>query len=141
MQTRTVTTTERVSAVPAQNRAMHHPEAAVDPLTPEPPEPSEPPESVVAADAVLEEQAEVPELPESRGRTDTGGPSSDLFRQYLREIGRIPLLTAADEVELARRVEAASSPRSGSREPRTRTPDSPSISTGWWSWGGWRNAA
>ncbi|MBF9070262.1 sigma-70 family RNA polymerase sigma factor [Streptacidiphilus sp. NEAU-YB345] len=37
---------------------------------------------------------------------DTGGPSADLFRQYLREIGRIPLLTAADEVELARRVEA-----------------------------------
>ncbi|WP_370093181.1 RNA polymerase sigma factor [Streptacidiphilus sp. MAP12-20] len=37
---------------------------------------------------------------------DSGGPSADLFRQYLREIGRIPLLTAADEVELARRVEA-----------------------------------
>jgi len=34
------------------------------------------------------------------------GPSADLFRQYLREIGRIPLLTAADEVDLARRVEA-----------------------------------
>ncbi|NJP82470.1 RNA polymerase sigma factor [Streptomyces telluris] len=40
-------------------------------------------------------------------RTDTGGgPSSDLFRQYLREIGRIPLLSAAEEVELARCVEA-----------------------------------
>jgi RNA polymerase primary sigma factor len=106
VQTRTLTTTERVSAVPAQNRAMHHPEAAVDQLRPEAPEPSEPPEAVVAADAVLEEQAEVPELPEPRGRPDSGGPSSDLFRQYLREIGRIPLLTAADEVELARRVEA-----------------------------------
>ncbi|MBO8190940.1 RNA polymerase sigma factor [Streptomyces oryzae] len=34
------------------------------------------------------------------------GPSADLFRQYLREIGRIPLLTAAEEVELARSVEA-----------------------------------
>ncbi|WP_219636264.1 RNA polymerase sigma factor [Streptomyces sp. AJS327] len=34
------------------------------------------------------------------------GTSADLFRQYLREIGRIPLLTAAEEVELARRVEA-----------------------------------
>ncbi|WP_225642726.1 RNA polymerase sigma factor [Streptomyces werraensis] len=41
-----------------------------------------------------------------RVRPETGGPSSDLFRQYLREIGRIPLLTAAEEVELARRVEA-----------------------------------
>ncbi|WUH23663.1 RNA polymerase sigma factor [Streptomyces sp. NBC_00448] len=40
-------------------------------------------------------------------RVDTSaGPSADLFRQYLREIGRIPLLTAADEVDLARRVEA-----------------------------------
>ncbi|MEV4338281.1 RNA polymerase sigma factor [Streptomyces sp. NPDC049590] len=39
-------------------------------------------------------------------RAESGGPSADLFRQYLREIGRIPLLTAAEEVELARRVEA-----------------------------------
>ncbi|MFG2720963.1 sigma-70 family RNA polymerase sigma factor [Streptomyces sp. NPDC048416] len=52
-------------------------------------------------------EREVPELPGPRpSRTDTGGPSSDLFRQYLREIGRIPLLSAAEEVELARRVEA-----------------------------------
>ncbi|WP_328891391.1 RNA polymerase sigma factor [Streptomyces sp. NBC_00316] len=103
VQTRTVTTTERVSAVPAQNRATRHPEAAVDPPTPHEPEP---PEAAVPEDALVEEQAEVPELPEPRGRPDTGGPSSDLFRQYLREIGRVPLLTAADEVELARRVEA-----------------------------------
>ncbi|WSJ30002.1 RNA polymerase sigma factor [Streptomyces subrutilus] len=53
-------------------------------------------------------------VPAQRRRTpagsasrDTGaGPSADLFRQYLREIGRIPLLTAAEEVDLARRVEA-----------------------------------
>lgn len=65
-------------------------------------------------DAVDEEpeEPEVPELieqvPEPRRRADTGGagPSADLFRQYLREIGRIPLLSAAEEVELARRVEA-----------------------------------
>ena len=30
----------------------------------------------------------------------------DLVRQYLREIGRVPLLTAAEEVELARAIEA-----------------------------------
>ncbi|MEU6976296.1 MULTISPECIES: RNA polymerase sigma factor [unclassified Streptomyces] len=49
-----------------------------------------------------------PEVPPQRRRADPGGsgPSSDLFRQYLREIGRVPLLTAAEEVELARRVEA-----------------------------------
>ncbi|WP_407564765.1 RNA polymerase sigma factor [Streptomyces sp. 184] len=44
--------------------------------------------------------------PPAAVRPDRSGPSSDLFRQYLREIGRIPLLTAAEEVELARRVEA-----------------------------------
>jgi RNA polymerase primary sigma factor len=37
---------------------------------------------------------------------EPAGPSADLFRQYLREIGRIPLLTAEEEVELARQVEA-----------------------------------
>ncbi|MCD0482638.1 RNA polymerase sigma factor [Streptacidiphilus sp. ASG 303] len=56
----------------------------------------EPPDEVPAA--APEEQA--PAL------DDTGGPSADLFRQYLREIGRVPLLTAAEEVELARQVEA-----------------------------------
>lgn len=89
MQTRTVpTTTEHVPAIPAQNRVTRHPETAG---TPEP---------------VLEEPVEPRELPEPRSRPDSGGPTSDLFRQYLREIGRIPLLSAADEVELARRVEA-----------------------------------
>ncbi|MGW7519947.1 RNA polymerase sigma factor [Streptomyces sp. NPDC054796] len=45
-----------------------------------------------------------PEIP--RQESPGAGPSADLFRQYLREIGRIPLLSAAEEVELARRVEA-----------------------------------
>ncbi|WP_432095319.1 RNA polymerase sigma factor [Streptomyces sp. bgisy100] len=54
------------------------------------------------AEIVVEEIT--PEPPPQRA--DTSGPSSDLFRQYLREIGRIPLLSAAEEVELARRVEA-----------------------------------
>ncbi|MGW7347670.1 RNA polymerase sigma factor [Streptomyces sp. NPDC054854] len=44
--------------------------------------------------------------PRSRDNAAGAGPSADLFRQYLREIGRIPLLTAAEEVDLARRVEA-----------------------------------
>jgi RNA polymerase primary sigma factor len=38
--------------------------------------------------------------------TDSAGPAGDLFRQYLREIGRVPLLSAVQEVELARAVEA-----------------------------------
>ncbi|MFE2279224.1 RNA polymerase sigma factor [Streptomyces sp. NPDC059454] len=85
VQTQTQTLTQPdagvLVAVPAQSRVAHHPET--------PPEPAEPAEP--AAPPV---------------RPETGGPSSDLFRQYLREIGRIPLLTAAEEVELARRVEA-----------------------------------
>ncbi|MER5989785.1 RNA polymerase sigma factor [Streptomyces viridosporus] len=85
-------------AVPAQSRVVHHPGAGTDPGTP--PEPAEPP-----ADArEPAEPAEPAETPPPR--PEAGGPSSDLFRQYLREIGRIPLLTAAEEVELARRVEA-----------------------------------
>jgi RNA polymerase primary sigma factor len=37
---------------------------------------------------------------------ERGGSTSDPVRMYLREIGRVPLLTAAEEVELARRIEA-----------------------------------
>ncbi|MFE6336378.1 RNA polymerase sigma factor [Streptomyces sp. NPDC057798] len=83
-----------LAAVPPQNRAVHHPET--EPETPAVLD--EPPAEVV--DAV-----DAPE-PVRAPRADNSGPSSDLFRQYLREIGRIPLLTAAEEVELARRVEA-----------------------------------
>ncbi|MFJ6940869.1 RNA polymerase sigma factor [Streptomyces sp. NPDC101132] len=61
---------------------------------------AEPPESGA------EPEGEAAEIPLPRKVAESGGPSSDLFRQYLREIGRIPLLTAAEEVELARRVEA-----------------------------------
>ncbi|MGW7384705.1 RNA polymerase sigma factor [Streptomyces sp. NPDC054794] len=90
---------DAVAAVPAQNRVALHPETEQE----GPPEPAEPPAEALAAQA-----AEAPETaePPAAARADTSGPSSDLFRQYLREIGRIPLLTAAEEVELARRVEA-----------------------------------
>ncbi|MFC9506871.1 RNA polymerase sigma factor [Streptomyces sp. NPDC057002] len=83
---------DALPAVPAQSLVVHHPETE--------PEPEEPP-----AEAL--ERAEAPEaVVRPPARTESGSPSSDLFRQYLREIGRIPLLTAAEEVELARRVEA-----------------------------------
>jgi RNA polymerase primary sigma factor len=37
---------------------------------------------------------------------DRGSGSSDPVRMYLKEIGRVPLLTAAEEVEYSRRVES-----------------------------------
>ncbi|MEW2552569.1 RNA polymerase sigma factor [Streptomyces zhihengii] len=86
--------------VPAQGRPAGHPEALPD----EPVVDLEPPEP--------------PPRPTARA-ADGSGPSSDLFRQYLREIGRIPLLTAAEEVELARRVEAGLF----AEERLARTPD------------------
>ncbi|MFD4526796.1 RNA polymerase sigma factor [Streptomyces sp. NPDC058470] len=95
--------TDAVGTVPPQSRAAHHPEAEPE----SPPELDEP--STGAAETIeVEAESEAPEpveLPRSRA-ADTGGPSSDLFRQYLREIGRISLLTAAEEVDLARCVEA-----------------------------------
>ncbi|MET9222242.1 RNA polymerase sigma factor [Streptomyces sp. NPDC003300] len=55
---------------------------------------------------VTDERDDEDAVPVRPPREESAGPSADLFRQYLREIGRIPLLTAAEEVDLARRVEA-----------------------------------
>jgi RNA polymerase primary sigma factor len=38
--------------------------------------------------------------------TERGGGTSDPVRMYLREIGRVPLLVASEEVDLAKRIEA-----------------------------------
>ncbi|WP_435796504.1 RNA polymerase sigma factor [Kitasatospora indigofera] len=84
-------------------------------LPDEPPEPPEPPES---PEELPDEPGELPgelagEAGPRPGRAApaasldaAAGPAADLFRQYLREIGRVRLLTAAEEVELARQVEA-----------------------------------
>lgn len=96
--------TDVLRAVPPQSRAARHPRApAAGALEEDPGEPAGPAEPARAEEA--EEAAEPAEVP-AAVRAESGGPSADLFRQYLREIGRIPLLTAAEEVELARRVEA-----------------------------------
>lgn len=101
--------TDVLVAVPPQNRAALHPETETETET----DPEAAPEAGPGAEPdgplaeALEEAPEAADPPAPAPRAaDTTGPSSDLFRQYLREIGRIPLLTAAEEVELARRVEA-----------------------------------
>src|SRR5207302_2938299 len=55
-----------------------------------------------AAELVEEEDEEEVVVPEE----DTSGPSTDLVRAYLKEIGRVALLNAEQEVELAKRIEA-----------------------------------
>ncbi|MEU7277376.1 RNA polymerase sigma factor [Streptomyces sp. NPDC045431] len=111
----TATATATALAVPVQALSPHHPEELLDVADTE--DASDLPEITDIADvphiAEAAEAADVVEAvepPASRPAATAGtggsGPSADLFRQYLREIGRIPLLTAAEEVELARRVEA-----------------------------------
>ena len=65
---------------------------AIDPET-------EPPASELVEE---EEEDEVEVVAEE----DNSGPSTDLVRAYLKEIGRVALLNAEQEVNLAKRIEA-----------------------------------
>jgi len=67
--------------------------AAIDPET-------EPP-----ANELVEEEDEDDDV-EVVVEDDSSGPSTDLVRAYLKEIGRVALLNAEQEVELAKRIEA-----------------------------------
>jgi RNA polymerase primary sigma factor len=56
-------------------------------------------------DALAARAAPVPDAPKKPEIDLTVEPSLDSLRLYLRSIGRVPLLTAAEEVSLARRIE------------------------------------
>ncbi|MET9416709.1 sigma-70 family RNA polymerase sigma factor [Streptomyces klenkii] len=95
--------------VPRQPAAPQAESLPDEPLLPDPAGSTTPagtPHEAEEAEAETESPRAVRAEQSDAVRPDTGGPSSDLFRQYLREIGRIPLLSAAEEVELARCVEA-----------------------------------
>ncbi len=62
------------------------------------PEPAEPVDASAPATAVVEEDAPM--------ALDEAPPGIDLVKAYLREIGRVALLTAEMEVDLAKRIEA-----------------------------------
>jgi RNA polymerase primary sigma factor len=66
------------------------------------------PSLAALAELAEEESAETVPLEEDDGpavQVRTPGATADAVRDYLRSIGRVPLLDAAQEVELARRIE------------------------------------
>ncbi|MFD8324826.1 RNA polymerase sigma factor [Streptomyces lydicus] len=113
-----------LEVAPVQSQTLADVPAAAEPADEPAPEPvtvvqqAEPPAAEMLLEEIPQEPAAAPD-PGPAPRAETGSPSSDLFRQYLREIGRIPLLTAAEEVDLARRVEAGLF----AEEKLTNTPD------------------
>lgn len=114
MQQHTTRRSEAPGRPPPQDTrtdALEDPAETADPGTPARAAGPDPPvrnggEPAPVTDGGPDAEADAESAPEPPAPDDSHGPSADLLRQYLREIGRIPLLTAADEVELARSVEA-----------------------------------
>jgi RNA polymerase primary sigma factor len=111
---------EQTPVVDDDLSALHEVEAVADGTTP-PSVEAELHEARDAADAAHDFDEDGPELggvrparsAAARRRVlrvaqspDRGGGSSDPVRMYLKEIGRVPLLTGPEEVEYSRRVEA-----------------------------------
>jgi RNA polymerase primary sigma factor len=87
-----------LAAPPADSLAEASADVVAEPLAVDEPSPGD----LAAAVAEVDDEP-APTLAEAWAGADR---TPDLVRQYLREIGRVPLLTAADEVSLARAVEA-----------------------------------
>jgi RNA polymerase primary sigma factor len=105
-----LTTVERQAAEPAPDAAAP-PDGEAEAPAPQAgrPRDAEPePQDLAEAEAEAEPTDQETQAADAHvaAWADSAGPAGDLFRQYLREIGRIPLLTAVQEVELARAVEA-----------------------------------
>jgi RNA polymerase primary sigma factor len=69
---------------------------------------AEPTPAAAPAPAVAEDDEDAPELAEEEKplALDEPPPGIDLVKAYLREIGRVALLSAVEEVDLAKRIEA-----------------------------------
>src|SRR5215468_389117 len=57
-----------------------------------------------AADAITDDDENVAEIPGAAAYRPSSGQSEDGVQNYLRSIGRVKLLSATEEIELARRV-------------------------------------
>ncbi len=99
----TGSTPQGPAADPTAEQPIAEEPTAADPTAPDPTAPDPTAEEPTPEEPTAEEFADEPPEP----ALDEGtGPAADLLRQYLREIGRIRLLTAVEEVELARAIEA-----------------------------------
>src|SRR5262245_4358718 len=63
------------------------------------------PEETTGQATVIEEEAQSPERVPEQAFTPLPAPGEDPVRLYLKEIGKVPLLTARQEVEIGRRIE------------------------------------
>src|SRR3954468_18799695 len=101
-----------VEAAPKRGRRGKAAAEAPEPVLPVVPPGTPPTSEALAVDPDAE--PDVAELVEEEDdeeeivvpEEDTAGPSTDLVRAYLKEIGRVALLNAEQEVELAKRIEA-----------------------------------
>ncbi|MFE1320806.1 RNA polymerase sigma factor [Kitasatospora phosalacinea] len=109
------TTPVRGAAIPPQpgpgrsgHPATEPAPAATDPAATEPAAEGADTELTADTEPTAEEPTaeELADEPPEPALDEGTGPAADLLRQYLREIGRIRLLTAVEEVELARAIEA-----------------------------------